>query len=465
MGLILLLAMSCGIPKGTALKENTYVPSAYFNSADSTTIANLNWREYFTDTDLISLIDSALKNNQELNIMLQEIEISKNEIRAKRGEYLPTVDLGAAGGVEKAGRFTRNGATEHALEIDDGTPFPEPLPDLMFGASASWEVDIWKKLRNGKDAANKRYLASIEGKNFMITNLVAEIAESYYELMALDSKLDNIQQNIIIQSNALAVAKQQKEAAKVTQLAVNRFEAQLLNTQNQQFEVQQAIFEVENRINYLIGRFPQPVKRNSVGFIELRLDSIEAGVPTQLLVNRPDLRMAEQELAASKLDVKIARANFYPSLRITAGVGFNAFNPAFLLNPESMMYSLAGDLVAPLINRNGIQAAYASANAKQVQAVYKYQQTILNSYVEVLNEVSRLSNFSKSYSTKKQEVQILMQSVEIANNLFNSARADYSEVLLTQREAMDSKMELIEIKMKQLSAKVNIYRALGGGWK
>jgi NodT family efflux transporter outer membrane factor (OMF) lipoprotein len=465
LGLLLLATAGCNIPKSSSLTESKTVPAAYYASADSANAAQVNWREYFSDPELIALIDTALKNNQELNIMLQEIEISRNEVRARKGEYLPTLNVGGAAGLEKPGRFTRDGAVEENLEIDDGTPFPEPLTDYTFGAYASWEVDVWKKLRNAKQSANNRYLASVEGKNFMVTNLVAEIAASYYELMALDNKLQNIEQNIVIQSNALAVAKQQKDAAMVTQLAVNRFEAQLLNTQNLQFEVKQSITETENRINFLTGRFPQPVKRNAEKFLALGADSVQAGVPSQLLQNRPDILQAEQQLMAAKLDVKVARANFYPSFRITGGAGFQAFNPAFLINPQSLMYSLAGDLVAPVINRNAIQAAYAAANAKQVQAVYNYQQTVLNAYVDVLNQLSKTDNYRQSYAMKSKEAEILTQSVAIANSLFNSARADYSEVLLTQREALDSKMELIEIKMKQLSARVNIYRALGGGWK
>ncbi|MCC6836812.1 MAG: TolC family protein, partial [Cytophagales bacterium] len=160
-----------------------------------------------------------------------------------------------------------------------------------------------------------------------------------------------------------------------------------------------------------------------------------------------------------------ARANFYPSLGIHAGIGFQAFNPVYLISPESMMYNLAGDLMAPLINRNAIKAAYNTANAQQVQAVYNYEQTILNAYLDVLNQLSKINNYNQSFETKNKEVEILVRSIGIANNLFNSARADYAEVLLTQREALESKMELVEIKMKQLNAKVNVYRALGGGWR
>jgi outer membrane protein TolC len=166
------------------------------------------------------------------------------------------------------------------------------------------------------------------------------------------------------------------------------------------------------------------------------------------------------------LDVKVARANFYPALRINAATGFQAFNPSYLLRaPESMIFSLAGDLVAPLVNRNGIKAAYYAANARQIQTVYNYERTILNAYVEVANQVSNISNLGKSYDLKAKEVEALTQSVTISNNLFRSARADYMEVLLTQRDALESRFDLVETKMQQLNAMVSVYRALGGGWR
>jgi len=334
----------------------------------------------------------------------------------------------------------------------------------MAGTYFSWELDVWKKLRTAKKAAVLRYLSSVEGKNFMVTNIIAEIASSYYELMALDNLLAIVQQNIELQSSALRVVKLEKEAAKVSQLAVNRFEAQLLNTKNLQFDIQQKIIETENRINLLAGRFPQRVVRNAGGFNDLVPDPIFAGLPSQLLLNRPDIRKAELDLAAAKLDVQVAKANFYPSFSLNAGVGFQAFNPTHLISPESILYNLAGDMVAPLINKNAIKAIYFNANATQTQAVYRYEQSILNAHIEVVNQLAKMENFTKSHETKAKEVEILTQSITISNNLFRSARADYIEVLLTQREALESKIELIEIKLKQLEAKVNIYKALGGGW-
>ncbi len=446
--------------------ENKYTPETYQSSKDTTNTADIKWKDFFKDQYLVALIDTALKNNQELNITMQEINVAKAEVRAKKGEYLPSAGVSAGAGVEKVGEYTRDGAVEKNLPIRDGKAFPDPLGNFAIGVNASWEIDIWRKLRNGRDAAAARYLASVEGKNFMVTNLVAEISESYYELMAYDNKLEILKQNLEIQKNALEIVKLQKIAGEVTELAVKKFEAEVYKNQSHLFYIQQQIIEAENRINFLAGRFPQPVQRNSAAFQQMVPDTIYNGVPSQLLQNRPDIRQAELNLAASKLDVKVARANFYPSLRITAGVGYQAFNAKYLItSPQSLLYNIAGDLVAPLINRNALKAKYASANAKQIQAVYSYEQTILKSYIEVANRVTKVQNLKNSYELKQKQVDALTQSITISTNLFKSAKADYMEVLMTQRDAIEAKFDLIEIKQEQLYNMVSVYQALGGGWR
>tara|TARA_A100000171_G_C2139197_1_gene153209 strand:+ start:6700 stop:8133 length:1434 start_codon:yes stop_codon:yes gene_type:complete len=462
---VLMAFSACTAPELAQKVANTDVPDRYYSDQDTTNTANMKWREYFTDPYLASLIDTALSNNQELNITLQEIEIARNEVSAKKGEYLPSVNLRAGTGVDKVGRYTRNGALEANTDIEPGREFPEPLGDFMVGAYATWEVDVWRKLRNSKKAALTRYLSSVDGKNFMVTNLIAEIANSYYELLALDNQLDIVKQNIVIQSDALKIVKLQKEAARVTELAVRKFEAEVYHTRSLQFDIQQRIIETENRINFLVGRYPQSVERDSKTLNDLIPEQIHSGIPSQLLANRPDIRQAELELEASKLDVQVARARFYPSVGISAGVGLQAFNPSFLLKaPESLLYSLAGDLMAPLINKNEIKATYNNANAKQIQAVFNYEKTILGAFVEVANQLSNIENLNQSYDLKAKEVDALSQSINISNDLFKSARADYMEVLMTQRDALESKFELVETKMQQMNAMVNIYKALGGGW-
>jgi multidrug efflux system outer membrane protein len=457
---------ACKLPALVQRDENRTTPASYVGTTtDSTNIARTRWKQFFTDPNLVVLIDSALQRNQELNITRQELELARNEIRARTGDYMPSVSIGAGADIAKPGRYTLQGATEEKVLIQDDRANPTPLANYQVGLSASWEVDIWRKLRNARKSAATRYLASIEGRNFMITNLIAEIANSYYELLALDNQLAIIRQNIEIQENALRIVKQEKESARVTELAVKRFEAQVQNTISLQYKTQQRITETENHLNFLAGRYPQPIVRDYQAFNALVPTTIQAGIPAQLLNNRPDIRQAEQQLVAAKLDVKVARANFYPSLGISAGAGFEAFKPGLLFNsPESMLYNLAGDLAAPLINRNGIKAIYYSANAVQLQAVYNYDRTVLNAYIEVANQLSNISNLQKSYDAKLLEVQALNQSIRISNSLFKAVRAEYTEVLFTQRDALESKFDLTETKMQQLNATVNVYRALGGGW-
>lgn len=457
---------SCKIPALTQRTENKVVPTAYANNTDTSNIAAVQWRSFFKDENLISLIDTALKNNQELLITLQEIELAKNDIRLRKGQLLPSVNAQLGAGFEKVGRYTSTGAGDASTEIEAGKPVPDVLGDFKLAAVANWEVDIWKKLHNAKKAAVRRYLATVEGKNFVLTNLIAEIANSYYELLALDNQLAVVQQNIALQKNALEVVKLQKEATRVTELAVQKFQAEVLNSSSLEFELLQRITATENKINLLLGRYPQKINRAKDNFSNLLPPIVQSGIPAQLLANRPDIKQAELELAAAKLDVKVARAEFYPSLGISAGVGLQAFKPTYLVKlPESMLYGLAADVAAPLINRNAIKAEYLNANARQLQAVYNYEKTILSAYLSVSTELANIDNLSKNYALKNAEVNTLTKATAIANDLFKSARADYLEVLMTQRDALSSKLELIETKKQQLTAVTSIYQQLGGGWR
>jgi NodT family efflux transporter outer membrane factor (OMF) lipoprotein len=464
---VCLVAIGC-VPslKGNEPREpNRTIPAGFAgspagaSSLPTTSSARKKWSEIFAGSELRALIETALKNNQELNIRVQDVIITKNEVSARQGDYAPKVSAGAGAGVEKVGKHTSQGVSDEAHGV------PEHLGDFQFGLRGSWEVDVWKKLRNAVKAADLRYRASLEARNFMVTQIVAEIARSYFELIAIDNELDVLHRNIDLQTDALEVVKLQKQAARVTELAVQRFEAEVLKNKSRLYDLEQERVEAENRINFLVGRYPQPVRRNAEAFKEPLPDVIQAGLPSQLLENRPDVRQAELELAAAKLDVKVARAAFYPSLSIDAGVGYHSFNAAHLVTtPDSLVYNLAGNLSAPLLNRNAIEAQYKSANARQLQAVFVYEKTLLQAFTDVVNQLSMVENLKKGYDLQSQQVDALARSVDVSNILFQSARADYMEVLLTRRDSLEAEMQLIETKKRQLKAMVNIYQALGGGW-
>ena len=463
----LLLALnSCGIPKVVVKDTKVALPSNYSeNQKGKSSSAKVKWKDIFEDVYLQKLIDSALVNNKELNILLQKVNMAQNEIQARKGEYLPSVGLGAGADLDKVGEFTRNGAVEKNLNIREEEKFPEPLTNYKFGLYSSWELDVWKKLRNAKKVAVMEYMASQEGKNYLVTNLVAEVANSYYELVALDSQLKNLEQNIEVQKNALKIVQLLKESARATQLAVKRFEAEVQKNQSEIYNLKQDIVETENKINFLVGQTPRKVERNSDNFINLQPKIISVGLPSELLENRPDIKQAQLELEAAKLNIQVAKANFYPQFALKAGIGYEAFNPKYLLStPESLLYNVVGDAIMPLVNRNAIKATYKTASAKQIQSVYEYEQTILKAYTEVINQLSKIENLQNSFRLKNDQVTALNESIEIANQLFLSARADYMEVLLTQRDALEAKTALIETRKNQMLTMINLYKALGGGW-
>ncbi|CAA7386713.1 TolC family protein [Chryseobacterium fistulae] len=462
---------SCKAPLATVIKDEVKenIPQNFNQEeqADANTNTGMTpWRQFFTDPNLVVLIETALKNNQELLITLQQIEIAKSGVLAKKGRLTPTVSAGVGAGVKKSGRYTSEGAGDATTEIEPGREMPDPLGNFEGGLTANWEIDIWKKLRTEKESAIAHYLSTVEGKNFVLSNLIEEVADNYYELLALDNQLDIIQQYIKLQQKALEISKIQKEAAAATELAVKKFEAELSKSKATEYTIRQDITEKENQINALLGRYPQPIVRTKENFMSTIPQTVYTGIPSQLLGNRPDIKQAELELKSSKLDVEAARKEFYPTLDISATLGLEAFKPSYLVKmPESIAYNLGGELAGPLINKSAIKANFQAADARQIQALYEYDKTILNAYLDVANLMSKIKNIDQYYQLKSQETKSLEESIDIANQLFRNSRADYLEVLLNQRDALDAKMELVEAKQKQLSTVVDIYKSLGGGWK
>jgi multidrug efflux system outer membrane protein len=447
-------------PETTMPEDFGIVPTAETKPAEPLSQGDLDWKKFFSDEKLSAIIGSAIDKNRELAIIEQDIRVSQNEIMSRQGEYIPKVGIKGGAGVEKVGKETSQGQSDLATGV------AESLPGYSVGFFASWEIDIWGKLRNATKAALYRYHATVDGRNYMVTRLVAEIADTYYELRALHKKAEILEQNIHLQEQALEMMRLQKRAARVTELAVKRFEAEVLKNQSRRYVVRQSIIEKNNQLNFLAGRFPQQIVEDDTDFIAVTPRSIQAGVPSVLLQNRPDVRAAEFELKAAKLNVDSTRARFYPALSIEAGAGYQAFNTKHLfVTPDSMFYNFVGNLTAPLLNRMSIKADYLSAGSKQLQAVYNFEKTILTAYTEVVNQLNNIENLKSSFKLKSEQVSALSDAVNISNTLFRAARCDYMEVLLTRRDALESQMELVEVKQRQLSASVNLYKALGGGTK
>jgi NodT family efflux transporter outer membrane factor (OMF) lipoprotein len=472
-----LLVQACAIPTIETRNPKLDLPEQ-FNAKVSpvdtqagqginqSTQANIQWSEWFNDPTLSALVETAVKNNQEVSILIQRINMASNEVYAREGEYLPRLSAGGAAETEKVGEYTREGAVEEQLNIKEDKEFPDPLANLKLGLNASWEIDVWHKLRDASKVASLEYLASVESKNFFVTQLVSEVARTYYELLALDNKLENLDSTISLQRNVIHTINALKEYGRASSLPVARFNAEVKKNESERYLIEQEILEKENTLNLLLGRTPQPIQRDSNVLLSAELKSPQVGVPSALLDNRPDIKQAALTLQAAELNIDVAKANFYPSFELKAGVGLSAFDSRYLFNvPESLAYSLSGDVFAPLINRRAIEAVYQNANAEQIEAAYEYELTVLKAVAEVTNSLSKLDNLEKSAEARRHQIASLEQSIDIANRLFSSAHGEYLEVLLAQREALEARSEFIETRQQQMAALVDLYQALGGGWQ
>jgi outer membrane protein, multidrug efflux system len=463
--LFLLALASCKVPQVTSLPSGPALP-ADFGRSGQAGAGPLNWRAFFTDPLLVALLDTTLKNNPDLLMAAQHLERASAEVQFAKGLRLPVGQGGGAASLRRFGRYTMDGAGNAGTDIEPGRIVPTNLPDFFVGVQTAWEVDLWGKLRARQQAAALRLLASQAGRQLVQTSLVAEVAEGYYQLLALDLELDIIRESIRLQEEALEIVRVQKQAAAANELAVQQFEALVLDAKALELEIAQQIVLVENRVNFLAGRFAQPVARNRAAFVAGPERLASAGLPSDLLRHRPDLQQAERLLAATKADAQAARLAFYPSFNMVGMIGFQAFNPRFLFSaPQSVAYNLLGNLAAPLVNRSAIKAQFRVAQAHQVEAYAQYQKTVLLAYAEVRNELAQIDNLAQRRTLTAQRVDVLTQAIGTSLALFRTGRATYLEVLLTQQALLDARMDLVVLQQQQFQANLQLYKALGGGWE
>jgi multidrug efflux system outer membrane protein len=449
---------------------NNAIPKKFNEESDSSSKIISKWKEVFYDANLVALIDSALKNNYDLKIALQKIEMSKAGLKSNKGIRLPDLNLNANIGQRKFGEYTMDGVgnydTQFSTNINDKQQIPNPLPDYNVGIQSSWEIDLWGKLKNKKKSAAAKFIASQYGKDLIVTNLIAEIANTYFELLALDYEVQVLIDNIELQQAALELVIAQKEAGRANELGVEMMKAQLLNSKVIQAEVQQLILENESKINYLCGVYPKNISRDTAYFSQHIQSTIAVGIPSDLIKNRADIKQSEFELKAANADVKSAQSAFYPTINLNAALGLQSFNALLLVEaPASITYNLLGGLVTPILNRRKLKAELMATKAEQKQAYVNYEKTVVNSFKEVYVSINNIKNTKLMYDYKKEEAEILKRTIYTSTELFKAGRANYLEIITTQKNALIAEIELINLYKKQNIALIDLYRSIGGGWK
>jgi multidrug efflux system outer membrane protein len=465
----ILMMLGCAAPKSTqSLKELT-LPGTYQGSKDTSRLVNMNWQSFFQDTALLQLINVALQNNFDLQKAVQRISMAKAQMNIAANAKLPMLEAMASAGFNKYGKYTIDGVgnfdTNLSPNISKEQRIPVLTPDLFLGLRSNWELDIWGKLNDRKKAAFSKVLASEKERQWLVTQLVAQVADMYYELIALDSEMEILQKNIHLQEDALSVVKIQKAGGRANELAVQQFEAQVYNTKSFSAVIRQSIVKTENELNQLLGRLPQPVKRRGSVF-NLKLGgTVKTGVPSDLLMNRPDIRAAEMKLMAAGAELSASRKSFLPSLNITPYIGFNSFNAAQMITPGSIAYGLIGSMTGPVWNRGRLKGMLKEAEAQRAEIWYEYQQTVLKAYQEVSTSMGAVVNNEEVYDLKKKQAQTLESAVATARELYVTGYASYLEVISAQQGSLESQLQSVLTYKTLLQSQIDLYRSLGGGWQ
>jgi len=461
--LFIVIAQSCKTINTSVSLKNQDLPHSFIGVNKSDTFRIPRWRDFIKDTLLINLLDSAIVNNQDINSAIQRIEIARAGFNQSKSALLPTGNFNMVSSLRKFGLYTMDGAGNITTEITPGKIVPIHLPDYYVGASSSWEVDMWGKLKAQKKQSFANYLQSKEAYNLVLSSVISDISVAYFQLISADSKLYFIDSMLIQMNHAIEVLEEQKLAGRINELAIQQFVAQVKEMEILKNDILLEIQKTENLINFLAGRFPKQIDRanhSSQNFIN-KISAMD--LPSQLLNYRPDVKYAYYEVEKNKCQLIAARANFLPSFSINSNLGFQAFNFKYLVqSPTSIAYNLLGNLTAPLINRMAIKMEFNKAKASQIEAMYQYQKVIINAYTEVLNFLNTINNLNSNLKLREERVEALSNAMEASIELFKSSKASYFELLFIRQSEINAQWDLISNNFNLQIAEINLFRSLGG---
>ena len=459
---VMLLALMAGITSSAQEKPTAEVPGNYRNTTvtDTTSIAGIKWKSFFAENDLVQLIDVALAKNNDLQIADKNIEIANKQFKQSKWGNIPQINAFADA---SSTRLSDNSLNGKNINQSLGQ---HHVDDYAAGLNLSWEADIWGKIRNRKKAAQAVYMQTAEAKKALQTAIVSTVSKGFYDLLMLDAQLAIARKTLELNDSTLFAVNLQYEAGQVTLLAKEQTEAQRLVAAQLIPELEKNIQLQENALSVLSGSFPEAKERTSTLETIVVKENLAAGIPSQLLSKRPDVKSAELAVKAANAKVGITKASLYPSLNITAAGGVNSFESSnWFTIPASLFGSIAGGLTAPLLNGKRLRTQYEIAKLERDQSVIQFRQAVLIAVGEVSNALAKIEKQGQQYTIASQRVETLKKAVDNAALLFRSSMATYYEVNSAQANLLQAELELAAIKKERLASNVELYRALGGGWE
>lgn len=451
-----MLMQSCFVAKNYERPDDVKAEDLYRTEVvaqDSTSMADVKWQDLFTDPVLQGHIEKGLQHNFDIRIALQNIVAANAYLKQGKAGYLPTLSV--------TGSWNHQ---ELARNSQFGSFFNGALDQYQLSGALSWEADIWGKIRSNKRAANATYLQSMAANQAVKTQVVTDIASVYYQLLSLDAQLELAEATLINRDESIETIIALKDAGTVNEVGVKQTEAQKYTTQLIIEDIKNNIVLLENTMSILLGEAPHSIERTTFDEQELSPE-IKLGYSASLLRNRPDVVAAEFGLVNAFELTNVARANFYPSLTITASGGLQSLDIKDLFSTNSIFANILTGLTQPIFNRRQIKTEYEVRRARQEQAYTEFEQTIVNASKEVSDALANYNNETTKLSIREKQADALSKAAEYSDELLEYGLVNYLEVLTAKDNALNSELNLIDNKYRQYSAVINLYKALGGGWQ
>jgi len=419
---------------------------------DSISMSSLSWREMFKDSILQNHIEEALENNQDIRIAIQQIMVANSFYKQGKAGFYPTIDLNGTYNYQELSPNSQFGS------------FFTSIDQYELNTSLSWEADIWGKIKSTERAFLATYMQSKAAHKAVKTDLISRIATGYFQLLVLDEQLKITERTLKSRIESHETTKALKASGRLTSVAVNQTEAQVYEVEALLLDIKNEIKLLENTLSILKGKSPQTFKRGLLSEQELFQD-LTTGVASDLLENRPDVIAAEYQLINAFELTNVARSRFYPSITLTATTGFQSLDASNFISTNSLFLNLLGGITQPVFNRRQIKTEYEVAESEKEQAVLNLERTLLIASQEVSDALLNYENAESRKRIKSKEYKAYQRALRDSRELLNNGLANYLEVLNAQENALNRELEVIQIEFDRLSAVVELYRSLGGGWQ
>ena len=453
--LLFIVLQSCFVAKDYQQPE--VVDESQFRTdmvtQDSSTIADISWRDIFTDSLLVNYIERGLENNIDIRVALRRIDAAGAYYKQGKAAWFPTFNAGTS-------------VTHQALSNNSqfGALFNGSITQYDITGTLSWEADLWGKIRSGKRAYEASFLQSVAAHQAVKTELIANISSIYFQLLAFDEQMKITEETIANRQSSLETTRALKDAGTVTEVGVKQTEAQLYSAQALLVDLKLNIKLLENTFSIILGDEPHDIPRTSLAEQEINTE-LKIGVPAELLRNRPDVIAAEYGLVNAFELTNVAKANFYPSLSLSATGGFQSLELDKLLSVNSLFATIIGSLAQPIINGRQIRTQHEVALSQQEQAYLNFRYALINASREVSDALYRYNAAEEIIEIRTKEFEANEMATTYSMELLNNGFANYLEVLTARTNALNSELNLINARADRLNSAVEMYRALGGGWR